>query len=138
MERLRSAAGVAQIGGAAGSAALMVYAAQRVHAPRALLVGFTLWVLSPFALLAFASIISKRWRWPVETRRALDFAKLFIALASLLVYGVFALGGNRPRTAPFVLVAPASWLATALVVSAVALTARKRSRRTQHSRATSQ
>ena len=56
MERLRSAAGIAQIGGAAGSAALMVYAAQRVHAPRVLLVGFTLWVLSPFALLAFALV----------------------------------------------------------------------------------
>jgi hypothetical protein len=134
MERLRTAALAALIGGAVGSGGLMMYAAQRVHAPRVLLVGFTLWVLSPFALLAVANAVSDRRRWSFETRRALDIAMLLVAAVSLIVYGVFALGANRPKTAPFVLLAPVCWLATAVVVSTAAFTSRKRSIRSRASR----
>ncbi len=115
------------VGAAVGSASLMVYAAERVHAPRILLVGFTLWVLSPFALLALADLLSKRWHWSIQTRRALYGVMLVIAVASVTVYGVFALGGDRPKTAPFVLLAPASWLLAVLVVAATAFNARTNS-----------
>ena len=63
LERLRGAALVAIVGGAAGSAGLMIYAAERVHAPRVLLAGFVLWVLSPFGLMALSDALSQRWHW---------------------------------------------------------------------------
>ncbi len=111
---------------AIGSGGLMVYAAERVRAPRVLLLGFTLWVLSPFALLALAEVLSKRWHWSVKTRRTLYGVMLVVAAASVIIYGVFALGGDRPKTAPFVLVAPASCLLVVLVIATTAFASRKR------------
>jgi hypothetical protein len=130
LERLQIAALVAMIGGAAGSAGLMVYAAERVHAPRILLAGFVIWVLSPFVLMALGHGLSRRWRWSIQTRCALYQALLVITVTSLVVYGYAALGETRPKTAPFVLVAPASWLVFALVVTIAALRSRRQSMRT--------
>lgn len=104
----------------------MFYAAQRVRAPRVLVVLFMLWVLSPFALLAAADAVSRHREWSFNTRRALYSVTLIITAVSLAVYAVFALSGPRPRTAPFVLVAPASWLLAAVVTATAALSARKR------------
>ena len=57
-ERLRGTAVAAMVVGAVGSVGLMVYAAERVHAPRILLAGFVLWVLSPFVLMALGDALS--------------------------------------------------------------------------------
>jgi hypothetical protein len=123
-ERLRTAALAAMVGGAAGSVAWMVYASARVHAPRLLVAAFILWVLSPFGLMAAGHALSRRWRWSIQARAALDRWIIAIAVASLIVYGVAALGASRPKTPPFVLVPPASWLAFALVVTIAAVRSR--------------
>jgi hypothetical protein len=125
VEALRGMALAALAGGAMASAALMSYAAWRVHAPRVLLVGFTLWVLAPFAFLALADALSKRSHWSLQTRRALYRVVFVVAAASPIIYAVFALGGNRPRTAPFVLLAPISAVAAALVIALAALRSRQ-------------
>jgi hypothetical protein len=124
-DRLRGAAIAAMVVGAAGSVGLMVYAAERVHAPRILLAGFVLWVLSPFVLMALGHGLSRRWRWSIQTRSALYRVILAIAVASLIVYAVAALGATRPKTPPFVLVAPASWLVFAAVVTIAASRSRR-------------
>jgi hypothetical protein len=123
--RLRTSALRWLIGGATASAGLMVYAAERVHAPRVLLIGFTLWVLSPFGLLALADALSHRWDASFKARSALCRVMIVISVVSPVVYGVFAVGGDRPKTAPFVLVAPASWLAVAIGLAASAVRARR-------------
>jgi hypothetical protein len=125
LERLRATALLAVAIGAAGAAALMFYASQRVQAPRVLLVLFTGWVLSPFGLLAIADALSRRWDWSIDTRWALYSVMLITAVISLAVYGVVALSGPRPKTAPFVLVAPGSCLFAAVVVATAALRSRR-------------
>lgn len=123
LERLRTAAFAALIGGAAASAGLMLHAGQRVRAPRLLLVLFTGWVLLPFVVVATALVAAKRWS--LATRTTLYIVTLIVAAASLSIYGVAALSARRPPTVPFVLTAPASCLFIALVVPGVALRSRK-------------
>lgn len=53
--------------------------------PRFLLVLFTLWVLSPFAVLLWANAVSKRWS--VITRIMLFGVTLIVALISPAIYG---------------------------------------------------
>jgi hypothetical protein len=125
LERLRATARFAVAVGAIGSSLLMYYAARRVHAPRVLVVLFTLWVLSPYALLTAADAMSRRLDWSLPTRRALYRVSLAAAVVSLAVYAVFALSSPRPKTAPFVLVAPASCLLAAIAVATAALRARR-------------
>jgi hypothetical protein len=125
LERLRASARLATAIGAAGSAALMYYATQRVHAPGVLVVLFVLWVLSPFALLAAGDAMSQRLDWSFNTRQALYRVSFFVAVLSVAIYGVFAFSGPRPKTAPFVLVAPASCLVAAAVLATAALRARR-------------
>jgi peptidoglycan/LPS O-acetylase OafA/YrhL len=127
LERLRTIALLALSGGAVGSAGLMYHAAHRVQAPRLLLAIFTLWVLSPFGLLALADKLSRRWGWSCLTRRTLYVVILVIAVVSLIIYGVAALGDSRPKTPPFVLLAPASCLVAAVAVATAALRSRRRS-----------
>jgi hypothetical protein len=96
--------------------------------PRFLLVLFVIWVLSPFAALAWANLISKHWLF--LTQVALCCVTFVITLGSLAIYG-----GLVPRpvgSAPafvFVAVPPGAWLLMALTVTPAALLSRRRSNR---------
>jgi hypothetical protein len=111
--------------GATGSVGLMLYAGHRVGAPALLRGLFALWVVSPFLVLAAGYLVSRRWS--VLTRATLYSVTLVVAVASLAIYGAAALGAPRPKTAVFVLVAPASWLLTAILVATAALRSRSTS-----------
>ena len=120
---LRRAAVIGLGAGAAGSVGFMLYAGQRVGAPRFLLGLFAMWVVSPFAILAAGHIVSKRWS--VLTRATLYGMTSVVTVASLAIYGAAAFGPSRPKTAVFVIVAPASWLLMAIVAIVVAAVGRR-------------
>jgi hypothetical protein len=120
---LRTAAVIGLGAGAAGSVAFMLYAGQRVGAPRFLLGLFAMWVVSPFVVLAVGHVVSKRWS--VLTRATLSAVTPVVTVASLGIYGAAAFGTPRPKTAVFVIVAPASWLLTAIVVATAAFLSRR-------------
>lgn len=113
--RVLHAAGlISLLVGAVGSVGFMLYAGRR-NPSRILLILFTGWVLSPFMALLWANMISKHWS--VITRATLYSLMLVITLGSLVIYGEAALRPHRGKAAfPFVIVAPASWLLSALVV----------------------
>jgi len=116
---LRAAALIAALTGAAGSIGFMLRAGQH-NKSRLLLVLFTVWVLSPFMALVWASVVSKRWS--ILTRAALYSVALVIALGSLAIYGEVALGPPRTQTAfVFVMIPPASWLLMVIAVAIAAL-----------------
>ena len=124
--RLRAAALIALLVGAAGSLGLMLHAGRR--SPRLLLVLFVPWVLSPFIALVFAHVVSKRLSVP--TRATLYCVMLVIAVGSLAIYGDDALGHRRPQAAfVYVAVPPASLLLMATVVPVAAFLSRRLSRR---------
>jgi hypothetical protein len=117
---------IAVVTGAVGSAGFVLRAGRRT--PRFLLVLFIIWVLSPFAALAWANMTSKRW--PVLTRAALYYLTLVLTLASLAIYGEFVLPpAGSARAFVFVLLPPVSWLLLATVVPVAALISRRRSQR---------
>ena len=124
--RLRSAALIAVLGGAAGSVGVMFRAGR--HSPqRFLLVLIAIWVLAPYMFLVSATVISKRWS--TLTRSTLYSVMLVVALGSLSIYINDAL---RPRKAQpaavFVGVPLASWLLMATVVPIAAFISGRRSR----------
>jgi hypothetical protein len=82
---LRIVALIAAVAGAVGSVALTLRAGK--SSPRLLLVLFVLWVLSPFAALAWANIVSIRWA--DLTRTTLCGVTLIITLGSLAIYSGF-------------------------------------------------
>ena len=127
LDLLRAVALLAAVAGAAGSLGLMFRAGERT--PRFLLVLFTIWVLSPFAALLWANMVSKRWS--VLTRATLYCVTLVITLGSFAVYSEWV--DVRPAGAAnaflFVAVPPAAWVLTTIVVSIAALLERRRSRR---------
>jgi hypothetical protein len=122
---LRAVALIAIVAGAVGSVGLMLRAGR--NPPRLLLAGFVVWVLSPFAALAWAHSASKRWA--AVTRAALDCVTLVITLGSLAIYGglVAPPTGSRPAFV-FVAVPPASWVLMAVVVGIAALISRRQAR----------
>ena len=126
MTLLRKTALVALVIGAEGSIALMLQAGR--NSPRLLVVLFTIWVLSPFLALAWASVIAKSWS--VLTRTTLYSAMLVLAIGSLAIYGADAM---RPRAAQAafvsVVVAPASWLLIGLAAALARFVSGKRSGR---------
>ncbi len=123
---LQAAARIAVLAGAAGSVGLMLHAGR--HAPRLLVVLFTIWVLSPFVAFALANVVSKRWS--VLTRATLHGAMLVVTLGSLAVYGADALSPPRAQAAfVFVVVPAASWLLMATSVGIAAFISGGRSRR---------
>jgi hypothetical protein len=75
---LRSLSLVAVVAGAVGSVGFMLRAGQRT--PRLLLVLFTIWVLSPFAALLWANIVSTRWSAII---RAVLYCVTLVTLGSL-------------------------------------------------------
>ena len=123
---LRAVALIAPVVGATGSLGFMFRAGQ--HTPRLLLVLFTIWVLSPFAALLWANIVSKRWS--VLTRATLYCVTLVITLGSLAIYSELVV--VRPRGSAnaflFVAVPPASWVFMTTVVTIAALVSRRWSR----------
>jgi hypothetical protein len=89
---------------------------------------FACWVLSPFAALALAGAVLKRWMTPTGT--ALYSVMAVLSVVSLLVYGEVALGPPRPRTAfAFLALPAASWLAIAIVLPLVAMRSGRHSHR---------
>src|SRR5579872_6160809 len=92
--RLRAAARMAVVVGAAGSVGLMLHAG-RGNPSRVLLTLFTLWVLAPFLAAVLSDMASKRW--PAHARTALYSGTLFFTLVSLMIYGVVALGPPREK-----------------------------------------
>jgi hypothetical protein len=121
---LRAPALFAVLAGAAGSLAFMLNAGRRT--PRFLLLIFVFWVLSPFAVLVWAHMTSKRWS--AVTRSALYIVMLVVTLGSLAIYGRDAVRPRRAQAAfVYVLVPPVSWLLIALVVPTAALISRRRS-----------
>ena len=124
MRFLRTAALIAMPVGAVGSIGLFLRQAQRT--PALVVAGFIVWILSPFAILVWAHVASKRWT--IGTRATLYSVALALTLASLAAYG--SVVDIAPRGAAnafrFVAVAPASWLIIAIVVPVAALFASRR------------
>ena len=124
---LRGAALIAVLAGAAGSFGLMLHVGRR-QSSLILIALFTVWELSPFVALACAHVLSKHW--PVLTRAALYSVMLVLALGSVAIYGVVALGPPRPQPAFVFLVVPlASWLLIAIALAIAALISGRLSRR---------
>ena len=124
--RLRTAALIAVLAGAAGSVGFFLRAGQRT--PRLLLLLMAIWVFSPFVALVWANVVSKRWS--VLTRATLYSVTLVVTLGSLAIYGDDAFGHRRAQAAfVYVLVPPASWLLIAIVVPIAAFISGRLSRR---------
>ena len=127
LDLLRAVALLATVAGAAGSLGLMLRAGERT--PRFLLVLFTVWVLSPFAALLWANMVSKRWS--VLSRAALYGVTFIITLGSFAIYSEWV--DVKPAGAAnaflFVAVPPVSLLFTAMVISIAAFVSRRSSRR---------
>jgi len=106
--------------GACGSLGATLWVGR--NAPRALLVLFLMWVLSPFAALLVAGGSSSRWA--ASARPTLPGLTLLITLTSLAVY---AAATRWTRSTPAFLMVPlVSWLVIAIGVGRAAWTARKR------------
>ena len=129
LERVRTASMVVLLSGAMGSVALMLVVGRR-NSSRLLLVVFAVWVLSPFAVLAAANMVSKTWS--ALSRTTLYGVMLVLTPGSLAVYGNIAFGHPRPQPAfAFVIVPPASFLLIAVALSIAAWTSGRRSGRTE-------
>lgn len=122
---LRAAGLIALFVGAAGSLGFFFHTGR--HPPRIVIVGFVVWILSPFVVLGAAHLISKRWS--NLTRRTLYIVMLIIALGTLAAYGDDAIGRRTAHAAfVYVMVAPVSWLLIAIALSIAAIISRRRSR----------
>ena len=122
--RLRIAALVAVLAGAAGSVGLMLRAG-RSSDEQLVVILIAGWVLAPFTALVLAHMLSRRWSAP--TRATLYYLMLVLTLGSLVIYVGDALGA--PTTAVYVGVPLASWLLIALAVPISAFISGRLSRR---------
>ena len=120
---LRVVAGIAVVAGAVASLAFMLRAGQ--HTPRFLLVLFIIWMLSPFAALAWANMVSKSWA--LLTRATLYVVTLVVTLGTLAIYG--AVVSLKPAGSPnaflWVIGPPTSCVVITMVVSIAALMSRR-------------
>jgi len=119
--RLRRLAVCVLAAGAAGSLGFMLHAGRT--ASWFLIVTFASWILSPFVGLAAADAASTRW--PARTRTTLHWTMLFVAAASVAIYGAADLGALQRKTPVFVVVAPASWMIMIVALSVAALRSRR-------------
>lgn len=121
---LRAAGLAATVLGAVGSTVLLLDSGP--NAPVFLKILFTLWVISPFALLLAGELVSTGWS--SFARTTLYSVMLAMTPASLVLYRFDDM--LRPRNAPnafmFVAIPPASWLTIAMVVVIIALISRRR------------
>jgi hypothetical protein len=112
--------------GAAGAVGLTLYTGRR-NPSTLLMAMFAIWMLAPFAALAFADAASKQWS--DLTRTALYALMVVITADTLAVYGYVAFGPPRPQPAfAFLVLPPASVLLSAIVLRAAAAIAGRRSR----------
>ena len=124
LRRVRAAALIAVLAGAAGSVGLMLRAG-RSSDERLLVILIAGWVLAPFTALVLAHMVSTRWSAP--TRATLYCLMLVLTLGSLAIYVGDAFG--PPTTAVYVGVPLASWLLIALVLPMAAFISGRLSRR---------
>jgi hypothetical protein len=121
---LRAVALVAVAAGAVGSIVLMLRAGQR--APLLLQITFGLWVLSPFAALAWANLAATRWS--AAARATLYGVTVVVATISLAIYARLLV--LSPRGAPnafiYVVVPPASWVVMTIAALVVTFMSRRR------------
>ena len=122
--RLRIAALVAVLAGAAGSVGLMLRAGRSTD-ERLVVILIAGWVLAPFTALVLAHMLSRRWS--ASSRATLYYLMLVLTLGSLVIYVGDALGA--PTTAVYVGVPLASWLLIALAVPISAFISGRLSRR---------
>jgi hypothetical protein len=119
---LRRAAFIAVLAGALGSVGFLLRATSR-NPSLLLVVLLTIWVVSPFVALLWASFASKLWSVPA--RVALYGVMLVVSLGALVIYTADALW---PRSAQgafvFIVFAPSAWLFSAIVVAVAAFTKR--------------
>lgn len=126
LDLLRIVAQFAVVAGAVGSLGFMLRAGRRT--PRFLLVLFVIWVLSPFAALAWANIASRRWS--ILPRATVYCVTLVLTLGSLAIYGGLVVPpAGSPAAVVFVLVPPVSWVLLATVVPIAALISLRLSQR---------
>ncbi len=126
--RLRAAALIAVLAGAAGSVGLTLSASQGRDLGLLAVLIFATWVFAPFAALALAHVVARRWL--VHTRATLYCLMLVLTLGSLAMYvGDALLHPGTQDAFVFVVVPLVSWLLIALVVPITALAARRLSRR---------
>jgi uncharacterized membrane-anchored protein len=120
---LRLTALVALVLGAAGSIGLWIRAAQ--HPPPLLIVLFVIWVLSPFVVLWIGHVMAKRWAPNNQT--ALYWVTLLVTVASILIYADDAVSHRTAHPAAvYVVVPPASWIASAIAIGLGARIARSK------------
>ena len=124
---LRAVSIIALVVGATGSLGFMFRAGQ--NTPYLLLILFTIWVLSPFAALLWANMVSNRWS--VLTRGMLYCVTLIVTLGSLAMYGewVDVKPVGSANAFLFVIVPPASVLFMAIIVPITAFISSRLSRR---------
>jgi hypothetical protein len=121
--RLRSVALIAVIVGIVGSEILVVRAGG--GSQRLLTVLFVVWILLPFAALAWANMVSTRWL--AVTRVALYGTTIVIALGSLAFYGrVILPPAGSPHAFVFVMGPLVAWALMLVVVPISALISRRR------------
>lgn len=119
---LRGAAKIAAPAGAGGSLGLMLRVGHRNQSV-VLLALFGIWVLSPFAGLVLADLVSKRWL--VLMRAALYGVTVVVALGTLAIYASVAFGPPRAKPAFWFLVVPlVSWALIGIVAISGRLSAR--------------
>ena len=118
LEALRAASLIVLLVGALGSVALTFYVG-RSNSSHLLIAMFAVWVLSPFALLAFIARRSKSRS--TKIRSMLYSLIIVLSAATLLVYGRVALEPPGGKKAFVFLVTPAvSWLLTGIVMGIAA------------------
>jgi hypothetical protein len=124
---LHTAALIVAVVGALGSLVFMLRAGQRT--PLFLLVLFIIWVLSPFAGLLWANIVSKRWSF--LTRVTLYCVTLVVALCSLTVYSelIVVRPPGSANAFLWVVVPPVMWVLITVVVGVAAFVSRRLLRR---------
>jgi len=123
---LRAVALSVLIIGATGSLVIMLREGQ--DTPRFLLILFIIWVLSPFAALFWANMVSKHWL--VVTQATLYFVMFIVAAGSVTIYSglVNVKPAGSANAFLWVIVPPASLVFITIIVGIVALTSRRLSR----------
>ena len=122
---LRTAALIAAAVGGAGSVNFLLQAGRRNSELILLMVGFSIWVLSPFLVLAWA--ILKSDRFTERVRSTLYGLTIVLALASLAIYSrlIDVKPAGSPNTFLFVAGPPVSWAVIVLVMSMAFLASRR-------------
>ena len=81
-------------------------------------------MVAPFGLLAVG--LARSPRWPAPVRATMATVSVIVAVASVIAYGVGALGLSRPRAPVFVLGPPITSVVAVIAVIVAAVRARRR------------